>query len=229
MNAELVTNIQQLLAKQGFPVPINGVMDEISLRAIGAALAGQKPPPPPSPRRGGRSMAWGKLVEPDFREGVYWLCRELGWDEHRGASDLMSCMAWESNETFSPKVKNMAGSGATGLIQFMPKTAKELGTSVEELATMSRIRQLGFVYLYFKQFSKMRGPGITLADMYMAILMPSYIGQAMDTPIFTNGIAYRQNAGLDANRDGKVTKIEAAAKVYAKLERGNLPQFLWVE
>jgi soluble lytic murein transglycosylase-like protein len=35
----------------------------------------------------------------------------------------MACMAWESGRSFRPDVKNMAGSGATGLIQFMPTTA----------------------------------------------------------------------------------------------------------
>lgn len=41
----------------------------------------------------------------------------------------MAAMAFESGETFSPSIKNAAGSGAVGLIQFMPSTAKALGTS----------------------------------------------------------------------------------------------------
>jgi len=36
--------------------------------------------------------------------------------------------------------------------------------------------------------------------------------------------AYEQNAGLDSNKDGKVTKQEAAAKVKAKLAKGLLPE-----
>ena len=38
--------------------------------------------------------------------------------------------------------------------------------------------------------------------------------------LFSGGIAYRQNAGLDANRDGQVTKAEAAGKVAAKYNKG---------
>lgn len=42
-------------------------------------------------------------------------------------------------------------------------------------------------------------------------------------PLFTGGIAYSQNAGLDTNKDGKVTKREAAAKVMGLLEEGLRP------
>ena len=43
---------------------------------------------------------------------------------------------------------NAAGSGATGLIQFMPNTAEGLGTSTGELAGMSRARQMHYVEKY---------------------------------------------------------------------------------
>ena len=36
----------------------------------------------------------------------------------------------------------------------------------------------------------------------------------------SGGVAYRQNAGLDTNRDGQVTKAEAAGKVAAKYNKG---------
>ena len=36
---------------------------------------------------------------------------------------LMAIMSFETGATFDPKIKNAAGSGATGLIQFMPTTA----------------------------------------------------------------------------------------------------------
>ena len=38
---------------------------------------------------------------------------------------------------------------ATGLIQFMPKTAKNLGTSTQQLFKMSNVQQLDYVYKYF--------------------------------------------------------------------------------
>ncbi len=232
---ELTVGIQRELKRRGFDLGstgpaqdgVDGIVGRKMLSATLSALTVPASAVPPVSAHPGRSLAWGKKVSTGFREGVYWICEQLGWDPKAGADGLMSCMAWESDETFDSAMKNYAGSGATGLIQFMPKTARDLGTTVEALAKMTPERQLGWVYLYFKQFRAMRGPQITLADMYMAILMPRYIGAAMETPIFSGGVAYRQNSGLDGNRDGKVTKLEAASKVYQKLERGRLPEFRW--
>jgi hypothetical protein len=127
-------------------------------------------------------------------------------------------MAFESGETFSPSVKNMAGSGATGLIQFMPSTARSLGTTVEDLAKMASVEQLFYVQKHFKPYAKRVK---TLSDMYMSILMPVFVGANENAVLFANGsIVYRQNSGLDSNRDGSITKAEAAKKVLAKLEKG---------
>src|SRR5690554_3587730 len=95
-----------------------------------------------------RSLAWGNKVSAEFREVVFTICAALGIDPDY----IMACIAWESNETFSPSVKNMAGSGATGLIQFMPKTAIGLGTTVEALARMTAVEQLDYVRMYFKPY-----------------------------------------------------------------------------
>ena len=43
-------------------------------------------------------------------------------------ADLMAVMSFETGGTFNPGIRNAAGSGATGLIQFMPSTAAGLGT-----------------------------------------------------------------------------------------------------
>lgn len=126
-------------------------------------------------------------------------------------------MAFESAETFSPTIKNAAGSGAIGLIQFMPATARGLGTTSEKLAEMTGVQQLQYVERYFAPYA----PAIhSLSDMYMAILMPFYIGKPDHSVLFSAGASYRQNSGLDANRDGKVTKLEATGMVQAKLDKG---------
>lgn len=169
-------------------------------------------------------LAWGQKVSPEFRERVYRLCRSLGWtDEH--ASWLMACIAFESAETFSPSIRNAAGSGATGLIQFMPRTAKGLGTTVERLAQMSAVQQLDYVQAYFKPYARRVR---TLSDMYMAILLPRAVGATEDSVLFDSGVAYRQNAGLDKNKDGKITKAEAAEKVRAKYEKGLGSTYVYV-
>lgn len=180
------------------------------------------PAPTPAVAADRPLLAWGQKVSKTFRDRVWWIADTLTAAQGAifDANNLMACMAWESGETFSASVKNMAGSGATGLIQFMPATAKDLGTTTARLAQMSAEDQLNFVYKYFVKIVKARGPVVSLEDVYMAILLPSAVGKPNSHPLFTGGIAYRQNSGLDINKDGKVTKYEAAAKVREKLEKG---------
>lgn len=161
------------------------------------------------------TIRWGAKVSATFKERVLWIANDLGFD----VNDLMDCMAFESGETFSPSVRNAAGSGATGLIQFMPSTARSLGTTTEALAQMSAEDQLNFVWKYFKDYkNKIK----SLEDMYMAILWPSAVGKANNTVIFRGPTAttYRQNKGLDADKDGNVTKAEACAAVKRKTALG---------
>lgn len=170
-----------------------------------------------------RKLAWGAKVSPAFRDKVFGISEQL----QVNPDYLMACMAWESAETFSPSVKNMAGSGATGLIQFMPATARGLGTSTEALAAMTAVQQLEWVRTYFKPYA---GNLITLSDLYMAILWPRAIGKPDSYALWdkaTKPTTYRQNAGLDGDKDGAITKAEAAAKVYAKLEKGRTAKYMW--
>lgn len=69
-------------------------------------------------------LAWGKKVSKPFRDRVLRMGAALQADP----SHLMACMAFETGRTFDPAVRNAAGSGAVGLIQFMPATAQALGT-----------------------------------------------------------------------------------------------------
>ena len=168
------------------------------------------------------AIAWGAKVSQSFRDKVRAISSRLMCDP----SDLMSCMAWESGRTFSPSVKNMAGSGATGLIQFMPATAKGLGTTVEKLAAMSAEAQLDWVEKYFQPYKGKLG---SLADLYMAILWPAAVGKPMEHILWSQKdrpTTYRQNAGLDANKDGIITKAECSAKLYAMKAEGQKPENL---
>jgi len=175
--------------------------------------------PPNSATGSAISLAWGARVSTGFAKTLLGICRDFGWGaEH--PSWLMSCIAFESGETFSASVRNAAGSGAVGLIQFMPATAADLGTTIENLQLLSAESQLVYVRQYFKPYARRIG---SLSDMYMAILLPKYVGQPGSSVLFSDGAGYRQNAGLDANHDGKITKDEATAKVLAKLQRGLTP------
>ncbi|HWV15332.1 MAG TPA: hypothetical protein VN030_07850 [Cellvibrio sp.] len=161
-----------------------------------------------------KNIAWGAKVSNAFKVKVVEICKYLDV-----APDyLMSCMAFETGETFSPSIKNAAGSGATGLIQFMPSTAKSLGTTVIKLGEMTAVEQLEYVKMYFTPY---KGKLKKLEDVYMAILYPAAISRSVDHVLFEAGTkAYDQNKGFDANKDGKITLQEISAKVRQKYEIG---------
>ncbi len=173
------------------------------------------------------ALCWGGKVSRVFRDRVRWIAAELQMPTLTGADDLMACMAWESDNTFSPSILNKAGSGAVGLIQFMPATAAGLGTSSAALARMTAEDQLNYVFKYFRPF---KGRLRNLGDVYMAILWPGGVGQADSYVLWEKGkrpVHYRQNAGLDINKDGRTTRAEAVQKVLERRELGFRPGNVW--
>jgi hypothetical protein len=158
-------------------------------------------------------IAWGKKVSAAFKSKVIAISSNLGCDP----SHLMAAMAFETGERFTPDVQNKA-SKATGLIQFMPKTAKGLGTTIADLAAMTAVDQLDFVAKYLKPF---KGRMNTLSDVYMTILLPTAVGKPEAFVLFRKpSTAYTQNKGLDLDKDGQITKNEAASLVQKKLTKG---------
>ena len=160
----------------------------------------------------------------EFQAGVTALAKKYDLDE----DDLYAVMSFETAGTFDPAKKNMAGSEATGLVQFMPETAEGLGTTTAALAGMSRTEQLKYVDKYFANKGIQGG---NLDDLYMAILFPAAVGKPDDYVLFGRGAragygpgsrAYSQNSGLDVNGDGSVTKAEAAAE--ARKHKGRAPR-----
>lgn len=205
-----------MLEADGFSVAVEQ-QDDGTISLIGTG-AGTAEPELSATGAGGdiRQIAWGKKVSPDFKDRLIHCCERL----QANPDFLMAAMAFETGCTFSPKALN-AQSNATGLIQFMPRTAQNLGTTTEQLSRMSAEDQLVFVEQYLADY---KGRLETIEDTYMAILYPKAIGRSNDFVLFARGtVAYEQNAGLDQNRDGKVTKAEAAAKVRDRLEQGRLP------
>ncbi|WP_110685092.1 lytic transglycosylase [Salinicola aestuarinus] len=165
-------------------------------------------------------LAWGAHVTDEFIDRLFVMADRFGWTlDH--VSWLMACMAFETGRTFDPAQRNLAGSSATGLIQFMAATARGLGTTTDALAAMTAVEQLDYVEQYFRPYHHRI---TTLPDMYLAILMPAYVGRPGGSVMFTDGTtAYRQNAGLDANTDGRITKDEASQRVQALLLEGQRP------
>mgnify|MGYP006268721879 CR=1 FL=1 len=117
---------------------------------------------------------------------------------------LMAVMYSESK--FDAAVENYRGSGATGLIQFMPATAAEMNVSLERLKRMSHVQQLEYVYLYLQTVRERYGEYNSLTDLYLAILYPKALGQDFCYTLYAHPTkAYRQNSGLDENKDRHVT------------------------
>ena len=158
-------------------------------------------------------IAWGKKVSLEFKEKVIEICINLKINP----DFLMSCMAFETGETFSASIKNPVAS-AIGLIQFLETTAASLGTTTSKLANMSEVEQLEYVEKYFMPYA---GKIETIEDIYMAIIYPKAVGKSNDYVLFSSSSSsYIANKGLDKNMDGSITKEEAAAKVKEKLEKG---------
>lgn len=143
-----------------------------------------------------------------FLVGVNQMARRLGVQ----GGDLMRIMNFESG--LDPSKRNSV-SGATGLIQFMPGTARELGTTTDALSRMTRAQQLPYIEEYLKRHGVTAGMG--LEQLYMSILT----GSAGNTgALWRRGsVEYKQNSGLDTDKDGIITSAEAVAKVQAAWTR----------
>lgn len=171
-------------------------------------------------------LAWGARISPAFRGALQILCDALGFDPNY----MTAVMAMETGETFRADIRNAAGSGATGLIQFMPQTAALLGTSVSALAAMTPELQLSvYVAAYFKPWS---GKLHSLGDVYGAVLWPEMIGKPDDHVVFDATNAdhpklYLQNKGLDLDHNGHITRGEIVSRVQRELDKGLLPENAW--
>lgn len=120
------------------------------------------------------------------------------------ADYLAAVISFETDGTFSPSKQNGKGSGAVGLIQFMPKTAKGLATSSEALSKMTFQEQLKYVIAYFRSFER---DFDTLRELYLAVFWPDAIDRKDDYVIAAKGTkVYEQNNGFDKAKKGFITR-----------------------
>lgn len=116
---------------------------------------------------------------------------------------LMAVMKKESTLR-STAVNSLTG--ASGLIQFMPKTAVGLGTSCAALRKMTNVYQLNFVEKYFLPY---RGRIKSFPDLYIVTFFPVALGKADDWVMRTGSLAAgtiaAQNPGVNINKDGEIT------------------------
>lgn len=114
----------------------------------------------------------------------------------------------------NPAAVNPKG-GATGLIQFMPSTAKRLGTTTEKIAKMSAEEQLPYVKKYLQNAKRSAGfsdnDKIDSGTLYALVFLPAYAKKGVLTSAGSK--YYNANKGLDANHDGYITKDDLAYRV----------------
>jgi hypothetical protein len=138
----------------------------------------------------------------EFIEKVKIISTAIGFDPNW----LMQVMYSESR--INPAAINKY-SNAVGLIQIMPETARYLGTSPQELVTMSNVQQLDYVYKYLKTFS---GKINSYIDLYFAIFFPLAMGKPLDWVFKASNLSAsliaQQNPVFDVNKDGVITVAE---------------------
>lgn len=118
------------------------------------------------------------------------------------ANDLLAVMNIETGGTMSPSIQNPNG-GATGLIQFMPRTARGLGTTTDALKRMSRSEQMRYVEKYLDQYLPRNA---SAGQIYGSIFLPGRINRETLTSRGEN--YYAQNTVLDRNGDGRITQSD---------------------
>lgn len=158
-------------------------------------------------------------AEPGFGAAFLAMTDAMGWGQEQ--ADYLAASIGGIESRFNPQAQNPT-TRATGLIQFMPSTAKALGTTVEALFAMTATEQLPFVRAYF------RDRKLAPRDVYPAIFWPAAIGKSDEAVISRAGEkVYDQNRGLDSNKDGILTAGDIRRKadnvVYAASQKARIP------
>lgn len=115
---------------------------------------------------------------------------------------LMFLMWFETGHTLNHRTQNRIG--ATGLIQFMPQTARFLGTTTDQLKSMTNVEQMEYVK---KHLGVYRGRYRDWVDLYCGIFWPAAVGKP-DSFRITSDIVAKQNPLFDINKDGDIEKAE---------------------
>ena len=183
-------------------------------------------------------VAWGSKFSNEEIAKVNKIVSNLRWPK-LAVQWLMGSIAFETGRTFDPSETNSIG--ATGLIQFIPPTAivyfntdaqiramtpdqkKAAGIAAcKRLAGMSVLEQLDYVEKYFTPYA---GKINNLGDVYLSILYPAGVGKADDWVLWDKNkmpTTYAQNAGLDMDGNGFVTRDECCHRVTNLMVEGFL-------
>ena len=140
-----------------------------------------------------------------------------------GCAPELLMLLMNSESGINPAAYNKNG-GATGLIQFMPSTAKGLGTTTVNLKAMNHLVQLQYVYKYFKPYS---GRLKSFHDLYLVTFFPVAIGKADDWIFHTDHLSAKSialaNPGIA--KYGPAPKEYITVDAFKKYTSAKLAQF----
>jgi soluble lytic murein transglycosylase-like protein len=212
---DALIKMQQLMQNRAV---LEQLSKDLANAGQGQPDAGNAPAQPPAQAQPSLTATVPQPLSLQFGQKVNDIAGRLGMKP----ADLMSIMHFETGGTFNPAEPNKAGSGAVGLLQFMPKTLAGMGYTPEQVAKMSPEQQLDVVEQYLTPYKGKLG---NLQDAYMSVLYPDAIGKSPDTVLFKAGTkAYDQNAGLDMGNKGYVTAGDAATVVKLASSRNPMTQ-----
>jgi hypothetical protein len=124
--------------------------------------------------------------------------------------------------TIQPTAKNVQQGRliAAGLIQFLAKTAKGLGTDINSILTMGYLDQLKLVEKYYTPF---KGKIKSYADLYLVTFFPAALNKPLnyifETESLSRGLIASQNKALDYGNKGYITKADFYKYVYSNLSQ----------
>jgi hypothetical protein len=139
---------------------------------------------------------------------------ELGRQIDADPAWIANVIQWESRWT--PNARNRA-TDASGLLQWMPDTARRLGTTTAKIRSMTAAHQMRYIAAYFRPFAgRLRSP----VDAYMAVFYPAAVGK---------GPGYRFPARVTAQNPGIRTAADYARKAdaVARLQGADGPPSSW--
>jgi hypothetical protein len=137
-------------------------------------------------------------TSPAFRAALWRMAADHSWD----VDAIATLISFESG--FKPDAKN-PGSSASGLIQFLDSTARDLGVpgGAAQIRMMTALEQLPYVAKYFERARA--NEQWRAVDYYLAVWAGGHMGKPSDFVLARPGEpSYDLNRGLDRNKDGEI-------------------------
>ncbi|HMO32315.1 MAG TPA: transglycosylase SLT domain-containing protein [Lacibacter sp.] len=159
-------------------------------------------------------------LQSDFSRRVQEIAAELGiepnwlmqvmWSESRLNPQAVNRQTGDPADPFTRAARR-----ATGLLQFMPATARSLGTNNQAIFKMNALQQLELVRRYFLPW---KGRMKSYYDVYSVVFFPALIGKpdtwVLQTSSLPAATIARQNPAVNINKDGKITVAEFKQYVF---------------